>query len=331
MDNHRTTERYGIHELDRAAFALRNGSVIAFPTETVYGLGADAFNPSAIAQVFQAKGRPPDNPLIVHISDMGMLLRVAPHVPAVAHALIDAFWPGPLTLLLPKSEAIPSSVTAGLPTVAIRMPRDPIALELIRHAGVPIVAPSANLSGRPSATTWQAVAEDLDGRIDGIVCGPPTQIGLESTVLDILQDPPRILRHGGLEPARLKKIVPHIHWPCHATDRGEEIVATSPGMKHRHYQPVAQVRILYDSHLDENAAGKLLGRRGWIGIHPPVATAVYAMVIVVNTIEDYAAQLFETFRKMDHEGIDTIDCESVPLDGIGLAIMDRLARASSKS
>ena len=330
MAGDRTTKRYGIDELEQAAIALRSGAIIAFPTETVYGLGANAFDPLAIARVFDAKGRPQDNPLIVHVSDASMLHQVASHVPDAAQALIQRFWPGPLTLILPKSEIIPSSVTAGLSTVAVRMPNDPVAIELIRLANVPVVAPSANLSGRPSGTTWQAVAEDLDDKIDGIVCGPATRIGLESTVLDVLHNPPRILRHGAIDIAMLKKMLPGIIDASQTIASDQQHVVSSPGMKHRHYQPRASVRICSEPESITHS-GTQSNARGWIGIHRPDRVSDYAMVVQCDNVEDYASRLFETFRIMDHQGIDIIDCEAVPSEGIGMAIMDRLKRASLKS
>jgi len=330
MGSDRTTKRYELNELAQAADAIRAGAIIAFPTETVYGLGANAFDSEAIAGIFKAKGRPQDNPLIVHVSNATMLHQVASHVPDVAQSLIDRFWPGPLTLLLPKSERIPSSVTAGLPTVAVRMPSDPVAIEFIRLADVPLVAPSANLSGRPSGTTWQAVAEDLDGKIDGIVCGPATQIGLESTVLDVLHDPPRILRHGAIDIAMLRSALPGIIDASQTIATNQQHAPASPGMKHRHYQPKASVRICSMAEQGADSSAKS-GNRGWIGIHPPERSSDYVMVVQCDNIEDYASRLFETFRMMDHRGIDIIDCEAVPLEGIGMAIMDRLKRASLKS
>jgi L-threonylcarbamoyladenylate synthase len=331
MASTRTTKRYRVDDLEEAALALRAGATIAFPTETVYGLGAHAFNPEAIAHVFEAKGRPQDNPLIVHVSDETMLQRCVSRVPSIAQSLMATYWPGPLTLLLPKSDLLPPSVTAGLATVAVRIPSDPVALELIRRADVPIVAPSANLSGRPSATTWEAVIEDLDGRIDGVVCGRATRVGLESTVLDTLHDPPRILRHGAISLHALQATLPAIVDASQGTEGGNGTASPSPGMKHRHYQPNARVEI---SHASEpiRAAGHADGyRRGWIGIHAPPSSMDYATVVVCANADDYAARLFETFRRMDQAGIDVIDCEAVSRHGIGAAIMDRLERASLRS
>jgi L-threonylcarbamoyladenylate synthase len=325
------TLRYTLDQLDEAAASLRSGGIVAFPTETVYGLGANALDGDAVARVFEAKGRPQDNPLIVHISDEAMLDQVVHSTSDIARRLIRRHWPGPLTLLFPKSERIPCSVTAGLATVAARMPKDLVARELIRLAGVPIVAPSANRSGHPSATTWQAVIEDLDGRIDGVVCGPSTRIGLESTVLDCVHAPARILRHGAIDMQTLKESVPDLIDACATSIASAAEPAPSPGMKHRHYQPRAQVRIVH--HLPEDPSGSdntlvQTARRGWIGIRAPNAPQKYALVVQCSSTDDYASRLFETFRAMDRAGIDVIECEAVGDTGIGRAIMDRLSRAS---
>lgn len=338
---HLTTRRYALDQLQEAAAALRAGAIVAFPTETVYGLGASALDTTAISRVFEAKGRPQDNPLIVHISDLEMLAQVARSIPDSARRCIDAFWPGPLTLLFPKSETLPSSVTATLDTVAVRMPSDSVAANLIRLAGVPLVAPSANMSGRPSATTWQAVAEDLDGLIDGIVCGTPTRIGLESTVLDSVHSPPRILRHGGVSLATIKTVLPDVldgsEWKVADTKAS----APSPGMKHRHYQPKACVVIrpspwvdaprTQDEWQNDSIEIPRTSKRGWLGIHSPRTPLEYTEILVFQSLDEYAAGLFHSFREMDHRGIEWIECEAVPSDGIGRAIMDRLNRASSRS
>ena len=192
------TRHFSVSDIDAAAELLRSGELVAFPTETVYGLGANALSEAAVQRIFVAKGRPSDNPLIVHIASRTQLEHLVTSIPEVATRLMDQFWPGPLTIVLPKRPEVPNLVTAGLNTVAVRMPNHLIAIELIGQAGVPLAAPSANRSGRPSATTWQAVSEDLDGRIAGIICGEPTDFGLESTVVDVNSEQPRLLRPGGI-------------------------------------------------------------------------------------------------------------------------------------
>jgi L-threonylcarbamoyladenylate synthase len=331
MSRDRLTHRYTLDQLDAAAASLRSGGIVAFPTETVYGLGANALDEKAISRVFEAKGRPQDNPLIVHIADEAMLDQVVQSTSDIARRLIQRHWPGPLTLLFPKSDRIPSSVTAGLATVAVRMPEDRVARELIRLAGVPIVAPSANQSGHPSATTWQAVIEDLDGRIDGVVCGPSTRIGLESTVLDCVHAPARILRHGAIDMQTLRESVPDLIDACGQPIASDSEPAPSPGMKHRHYQPRAQVRIVHhplEVPLGSDNTSAQTARRGWIGISTPKAPQTYALVVQCSSMDEYASRLFEAFRAMDRAGIEIIECEAVGDTGIGRAIMDRLSRAS---
>ena len=201
------TQHIGLDALARAAGILQNGGLCAIPTETVYGLAADACNPQAVANIFKAKGRPQDNPLIVHICDMGMLGPLVRQVPETARKLAKAFWPGPLTMILEKTERVPDIVSAGLPTVAVRMPGDPVAREIIRLCGRPLAAPSANTSGLPSPTSAAAVAEDMDGKIDAIVMGDDCAVGVESTVLTLVTDPPRLLRPGGVTAEMLRAVI----------------------------------------------------------------------------------------------------------------------------
>ena len=260
----------------QAADLLRQGEVVAFPTETVYGLGADALNPQAVAKIFLAKGRPSDNPLIVHIASREELLPLVGAIPPLAYPLMDQFWPGPLTMIFPKSPQVPLSVTAGLETVAIRMPSHPIALALLRQAGVPVAAPSANVSGRPSPTNGRHVWEDLDGRVAMVIDGGSTAFGLESTVLDLTQTPPMILRPGGVTleeiravigevavdqgslgkgtvPLLVDKDVDHETVPLSDFNKGKDRLSKgadptktprSPGMKYVHYAPKAALYIL---------------------------------------------------------------------------------------
>ncbi|HVG21856.1 MAG TPA: L-threonylcarbamoyladenylate synthase, partial [Blastocatellia bacterium] len=218
--------------IERAAAIIRGGGLVAFPTETVYGLGADAMNEAAVQKIFEAKGRPGDNPLIVHVGSESDLGRVADETSAKARDLIGRFWPGPLTLVLKRRPELAESVSAGLPTVAVRMPRNAVALGLIRKAGTPIAAPSANRSGRPSPTSAAHVARDLEGRIDMIIDGGPTDIGVESTVLDMTADPPVILRPGWITEESLASVI----GPTGRAASLEEL-RRSPGTRHRHYSP----------------------------------------------------------------------------------------------
>ncbi len=317
-------------ELEVAAQFLRSGKLVAFPTETVYGLGADAMNPAAVAKIFEAKGRPADNPLIVHIADPNQVLAVALEVPLVARNLMAQFWPGPLTLVLPKRSEVPWQVTAGLETVAVRFPNHPIALELIRLAGVPLAAPSANLSGRPSATSWQAVAEDLDGRIAGIVCGGPTMVGLESTVVDATCDPPRVLRPGGVSFERLRDVCLSIE--PYRRDAADSPPATgnSPGLRHKHYQPRARVIVVSSATKDSEFASSMAGQNVayYIGLQLPSNPAQFKSMLICSSTTEYAAKLFDFFRKADLDAAQVVFCESVEDVGIGAALLDRLQRAS---
>lgn len=293
--------------------------MVAFPTETVYGLGADILNEDAIRQVFIAKGRPADNPLIAHIAEISQIEGVARNIPAVAFTLIEAFFPGPLTLVLPKASAVPAIATAGLDTVGVRMPRHDLALEFIRESGTPIVAPSANLSGRPSPTTWQAVFSDLDGRVACILKGDQTEVGLESTVVDCTAELPVILRAGAITLEHLQKIVPEVK----LADADDPAPPRSPGLKHGHYAPRAKVRIVDQV----GEAGASLDS-AYIGLVGPTQGSEFRLTQRCETIEAYAHELFAFFRKCDEHDVSVIYCQAVSRRGLGLALMDRLERAS---
>lgn len=329
------TERLQTNQIQTAADLLRAGELVAFPTETVYGLGANALDPSAIDKIFLAKGRPSDNPLIVHIWDRSQLPLVVRDVPPIALDWMNAFWPGALTIVLPKNSAIPDNVTAGLDTVAVRMPSHPITRELLQRANVPIAAPSANRSGRPSATTWQAVAEDLTGRIAGILCGDSSEIGIESTVADPNLTPPRILRLGGISLQQLQRITPTTIGPVTGVRQTKENigdqecseVVNSPGLKYRHYQPRAQVHLIDMSVTPTSDSA--ISNSAFIGLAPAHALERYASTKICTNVEEYAASVFEYFREVDRLGIPHIDCQSVDEEGVGAALMDRLRRAAA--
>lgn len=314
---------------------LRAGGLVGMPTETVYGLAADATNPKAALSVFAAKGRPADNPLIVHISDLSQLPGVVRQVPERAKKLLSAFWPGPLTMILEKAPAIPAEVTAGLNTVAVRFPVHPVARALIDAAGRPLAAPSANLSGRPSTTTAEHVLHDLQGRIPLILDGGPCQVGLESTVVDLSRGPAVLLRPGGVtremleaalgEPVALGKGV------MEPLPEGEK--ALSPGLKHRHYAPRAQVVVVLGgdeargayvrAHAREDArpcALCLEKNRGLYGEVPVLSAG--------STPEDYAHNLFAALRAADEKGYTRVYAEGLDLAGVGLAVMNRVERAA---
>lgn len=340
------TSLLSIDQLADAAAIIAAGGTVAFPTETVYGLGADASNATAISKIFLAKGRPSDNPLIVHVADMTGVLRFAKEITPIAKTLMDAFWPGPLTLVMPRGDSVADELCAGLSTVAIRMPKHPVALELILRAGVPLVAPSANRSGRPSATTWEAVHEDLSGRVDAIVCGDPTEFGLESTVIDITQSPPCVLRHGAISLNSIQSLVTDVVSVEELDSREQVRKRKSPGTRHRHYQPKARVLIANSpsygtSHRDEESVADgtsksvaedpsgIHASRAWIGLSSPSRSEDWRIIKVCESPEDYARVLFSFFREMDRRGMELIVCQRVPDTGIGRALMDRIRRASA--
>lgn len=303
---------------DYAAAVIKRGGIVAFPTETVYGLGADVFNENAVARIFEAKMRPADNPLIAHIGDLSQITQLAADLPESASQFIGKFFPGPLTVVLKRSAAVPLIATAGLDTIGIRMPGYALAAEFLRKCDTPVVAPSANLSGRPSPTTWQAVQEDMDRRIDCILQGEPTQLGLESTVVDCTSFPPTVLRSGAVTLAQLRSICPETELYELMADEA----ARSPGMKHRHYSPRANVVLV-----EPGFAADSSERSAYIGLKNKSADFDYS--ITCTSVEEYARLVFEFFRACDRRGIRTIFCEVVPDEGIGAALMDRLRRASA--
>ena len=303
----------------RAAQFLKSGGIAAFPTETVYGLGADVFSEAAIAKIFEAKRRPADNPLIAHIADLDQLSLLASEITRAARSLIDAFFPGPLTVVLKKASEVPLIATAGLNTVGIRMPGYTLAQEFLRSCGTPVAAPSANLSGRPSPTTWQAVAEDLDGRIDCILQGDATEIGIESTVVDCTAGAPIVLRSGSVTIEQIREIVPEAR-DLNAADSGE---IRSPGLKHLHYSPRAEVIVV-----DRGQSLPGSPQSAYIGITRPAGPVEHELINA--DVESYASKLFEFFRECDRHGARTIYCERVDETGIGRALMDRINRAASK-
>lgn len=301
-----------------AADILKRGGVVAFPTETVYGLGANVFDAAAVARIFEAKMRPADNPLIAHIAEIGQIERLASFVAPSAKAFIDAFFPGALTLVMPKTDAVPLVATAGLDTIGVRMPKSALAHEFLKFCETPVVAPSANLSGRPSPTSWEAVFEDLDGRIDCILQGDATEIGLESTVVDVTSEVPLLLRAGAVSLEDLRRVVPETR--RYEPAAGEAV--RSPGLKHRHYSPSAKVVLVSKLDLD---AVEDASTAAFIGISTP--TAAFGLSKVCADVNQYAHEVFAFFRDCDHRGIKTIYCESVNETGLGAALMDRLRRA----
>ncbi|OYT64619.1 threonylcarbamoyl-AMP synthase [Candidatus Bathyarchaeota archaeon ex4484_205] len=321
-----------------AAKIIREGGLVAFPTETVYGLGADALNESAVRKIFEVKQRPMDDPIIVHISRDNTLQLLAAEVPEVTFKLVKKFWPGPLTLVLKKSKIVPAVVTAGLDTVAVRMPSNKIAHMLIEEADVPIAAPSANLFGKPSPTTAEHVRQDLYGKIDMIIDGGQTEIGVESTVLDLTVSPPMILRPGGVTHEELESILGEVKLHPSVRRRKKVLeVVKSPGMKYRHYSPKADV-ILVEGKSGEDIERKVAklvdeyrreGKRvGLLNLVKEMKIEADVCIFLGNSPEEVARNLFSSLREMDEKKVDLIVVGGIEEKGLGLAIMNRLRKAS---
>jgi L-threonylcarbamoyladenylate synthase len=317
--------------IKEAAALICAGQLVAFPTETVYGLGADGLNLMALGRIYVAKGRPADNPLIFHLSGPDQLPLVAAVVPEIAHTLMQAFWPGPLTLVLPKTSRVPDLATGGLTTVAVRMPSHPVALALISASETPLAAPSANRSGRPSPTTAQHVLEDLSGFLPMILDGGPTSIGVESTVLDVTCTPPVLLRPGGVTREALEATIGPLQ---KTTERS--LQRRSPGTRYRHYSPKTRVLVVEDASQKtfQRTVASALGRYQRVGclLHRLELTDIPSRLIVRQVggdVTDYARTLFSALRHLDGLRLDVIIVEGVAEEGLGVAVMDRLRRAAS--
>ncbi len=319
-----------------AAEILRRGGIVGIPTETVYGLAADALNGGAVAKIFAAKGRPMDNPLIVHIADFSDIEKygLVKEIPDGAERLARAYWPGPLTIIMKRSDVIPKEVSAGLDTVAIRLPSHPLARQIIREAGVPLAAPSANLSGSPSPTTAQHVLNDMDGKIDAVLDGGACDVGVESTVITLATDVPRLLRPGGITVAQLRAVLGKTEIDpavTHMLEEGAE--AASPGMKYKHYAPGANVVLLkggdsayidyVNAHADDRTAALCCDED---------IPLLNVKTLTLGKRGDYAAQahiLFDRLRQIDDDGgITTVYSRLPSTDGVGLAVYNRLIRAA---
>lgn len=320
----------------RAGTLLAAGGVVAIPTETVYGLGASAYDVDAVHRVFAAKGRPSDNPLIVHVADKEMVYELATEVSAQAKLVMQHFWPGPISIIVKKSDRIPDVISAGLDTVAIRMPSHPVALSVIRYAGIPVAAPSANLSGKPSPTTAAHVVHDLMGKIDMIVDGGDCLVGLESTVLDVSGGTPVILRPGGISAQQLRAVLGEVDAPPVIGDVTG--VPKCPGMKYKHYAPEAEVHVIeYVGEFPENELRCLVvqahekNRRVGVLSDDQMGNIVNADVWLFagNTSEEYAAHLFDSLRSFDLQGTDLVYCPISFADGLGVAIRNRLYKAAA--
>ena len=305
--------------LDRAAAVLRGGGVVAIPTETVYGLAANAFDARAVARIFEIKRRPAFDPLIVHVLDEAMLATVALDVPATARRLIEHFWPGPLTLVLQKRPAVPGLVTSGLATVAVRMPSHPIARALLERAGVPLAAPSANPFGRLSPTRAEHVARMLGNRVDLIIDGGPAAIGLESTIVR-LEPKPVLLRPGSIPADEIERLTGPLE-----IEPSQAGVQAAPGRLAQHYAPRTPLRLIQAQEVPPEERA----RAGFVALsHRAEGYALVRQLSAREDLREAAARLFETLHELDELGLERIDVEPLAESGLGIAIMDRLRRAS---
>lgn len=313
---------------------LRNGELVAVPTETVYGLAANALDGAAVSRIFEAKGRPQDNPLIVHIDTLDTLPMLSADVPDTAYTLAQAFWPGPLTIIVPKSDRVPTEVSAGLQTVAVRMPSHPIAREIIRAAGVPLAAPSANLSGSPSPTTAARVAADMDGRIAAIVDGGACEVGVESTVVTLVGERPRLLRPGGITKEQLEAVIGAIDVdPAVIEPLANDREAASPGMKYKHYAPRADVTLIdadaaqFAAFVNAQATG---GAMALCFDDEIDGVAIPFLTYGARADEDaQARRVFEALREADDRGATHLFAACPRAEGVGLAVYNRLLRAAA--
>ncbi|GHU50571.1 threonylcarbamoyl-AMP synthase [Clostridia bacterium] len=327
------TLRLAPDSIEKAAEIIRLGGLVAFPTETVYGLGADGFSPEACASVFAAKGRPADNPLILHLCDISQINQVAFDIPNTFYLLKD-FFPGALTVILKKSDKVPMEVSAGLPTVAVRFPKNEIARELIRLSGTPIAAPSANKSGRPSPTRAEHVLADLDGRIDAVIHGGDCEYGLESTILDLSENTPSILRQGVITEPRISEKIGAVLLTQNAKDAPK-----APGMKYAHYSPRAKVTLVSSANISkmtEKINALALSRENSAIMATDETFSAYTHGIVISLgsradLDEIARNLFATLREFDKRGVSQVFAETLPTDGIGAAIMNRLIKSAGYS
>ena len=318
---------------------LREGGLVGMPTETVYGLGANALDPKAVRSIFEAKGRPGDNPLIVHVSCVEEIPPLVREIPKAARKLMDAFWPGPMTLILPKADCIPTEVSAGLATVGIRLPASEAARALIAAAGCPVAAPSGNRSGRPSPTTARHMLEDMDGRIPLILDGGACEVGVESSVIDATGETPVILRPGGITPEMVEEVLGRVEVDEHVmSPLAEGEAVRSPGMKYKHYAPEAKT-VIFEGDADSviaaicarydaaEAAGERVAILGFD--EHDFGTRTRISLGRATCPQETAARLFGALRELDERGETLALCEAVDMAGIGLAVMNRMGRAAA--
>ena len=332
------TKRLTQHDIEEAAAILRDGGLLGIPTETVYGLGANGLNEEAVAHIFEAKGRPQDNPLILHIPDASWLERYCKEIPLTAYQLAKAYWPGPMTMILKRKDIVPNAVTAGLDTVGMRCPAHPLCREIIAASGVPVAAPSGNTSGRPSPTTAQHMLEDMDGKINAIVDGGPCSVGVESTIIDLTETPARLLRHGGITLEQLEAVLGEVAVdPAVTRLMGAGEQPKAPGMKYRHYAPKAPVTVV---------TGDPKKSAEYIAAHAGAEDGIICFdeflplftrrsetrpVMDLGPAEDkeeQARHIFDALRSFDHTSVPAIWAQCPDTTGIGLAIANRLNKAA---
>ena len=318
-----------------AANLIMNGQLVAIPTETVYGLGANGLDENAVAKIFEAKGRPQDNPLILHVADTGDITNFCHSIPEAAYRLAELFWPGPLTMVLPAKDTVPKRTTGGLSTVAVRCPDCEVTRNVIRMAGVPVAAPSANISGKPSTTTAEHVRHDHDGRIDAIVDGGPCRVGVESTIVDLTEDRPRLLRPGGITPEQLISVLGDLVVDKAVTARiDQDEVVKAPGMKYRHYAPASEVIIVSGSR--EKAAAyirchfqsgdRVLCFEEELSLYAGCAPLAYGREADVSTL---SAGLFAALRELDDPAIRKVYARCPEGGGVAYAVQNRLKKAAA--
>lgn len=323
-------------ELKKHAKLLKEGKTVIFPTETVYGLGANALDEDAVKKIYEAKGRPSDNPLIVHIYEKKEVYDLAKSISEKSEIVMDKFWPGPITIILNKKEIIPYRTSGGLETVAIRMPSHPIARKIIKYAGIPIAAPSANISGRPSPTKANHVYEEMNGRVNGIVLGGDSSFGLESTVLDMTGNTPMILRPGSITKEDLESVIGEVVMDPSLEKKEDNKKAKAPGMKYTHYSPDAEVYIVSGN--EENIENKI-NELVKINLEKGLKTGVMCLeknkdkydgevISLGKNLDEVGSNLFDVLREMDKRNIDIVYSEEFPKVGVGEAIMNRLLKSA---
>lgn len=348
MRNHIITKQIKIDPLhvnevllQEAGEILKRGGLVAFPTETVYGLGGDALNPDSSRKIYEAKGRPSDNPLIVHISRWEDIFKIVKNVPEAAERIAKAFWPGPLTMILSKAQVVPYETTGGLDTVAVRMPSHPIAQKLIAGSGGYVAAPSANTSGKPSPTSAESVIEDMDGKIDIIVDGGNVGIGLESTIIDLTVTPPQILRPGYVTAQMLEEILGKVDTDITILQADSEQAPKAPGMKYRHYAPQGELTVVagmpeaVTEYINtEIARDKAAGEKTGVLGTEELLEGYHADVVISlgssKDIHSIGLHLYEALREMDLKGVTKIYSEAFPVQGYGQAVMNRLLKAAGQ-